>query len=182
MLNPINIMLKKIILSLSFFVAVCTCNAQETPFLAETHQPESTDSECLSLTDEIQVFARQLLGTRYRYGGKATHGFDCSGLVNYVFGYFGIQVAHASRDLYRLGNKMSIEEAKPGDLIFFRTSSRRKGVSHVGIVLEPDEHGLRFIHSATSKGVIISYLKEKYYNLRFVGIRRVIDNGKVGNS
>ncbi len=167
---------------MSFFTYALTGNAQELSKSSDSTNIISGAKNYLQLTDEIQTFAQQLLGTRYRWGGRATHGFDCSGLVNYVFANFGMQVAHGSRELFKLGSKASIDEAKPGDLIFFKTSTRKRGVSHVGIVLEPDEKGLRFIHSATSQGVIISYLKEKYYTLRFVGIRRVLDSLKDGKS
>lgn len=175
-------MTRKFILSFSFFTYSLAGNAQAFPIASDSTSFINGTKERIQLTGEIQTFAEQLLGTRYRWGGRATHGFDCSGLVNYVFANFGMQVAHGSRELFKLGSKASLEEAQPGDLIFFKTSSRKRGVSHVGIVLEPDENGLRFIHSASSQGVIISYLKEKYYTLRFVGIRRVLDSLKDGKS
>ncbi len=131
----------------------------------------------LKLANDIQRYAKKFIGTRYKSGGKAAKGFDCSGFVGYVFKKFGMKLGACSTEMFKLGYDVETNEALPGDLIFFRRGrSSKSGVSHVGIVVESTAKGLKFIHSATSKGVTISYLKDPYYSAHFVGVKRVIDS------
>ena len=139
----------------------------------------STNDPYLKLADDIQRYSKKFIGTPYLRGGKATKGFDCSGFVIYVFARFGLKLGACSTELAKLGYNVASAAAIPGDLIFFkRGTSPKSGVSHVGIVIESNEKGLKFIHSASSKGVSISYLHENYYTNHFVGVRRVIDGLK----
>lgn len=175
-------MLKKYVLGSLLVVSSLVSKATDHPKSPTTSPNEVTDKKSNSkLTDDLQRFARKLIGIRYLWSGKTLKGFDCSGLVNYVFAKFGMTLSHRSIDLFKMGYQTTPEEALPGDLIFFKINSSRKDeVSHVGIVLESDKNGLKFIHSACRTGVSISYLKEKYYASRFAGIRRVINSLKDG--
>ena len=66
------------------------------------------------------------------------------------------------------------QKAKPGDLVFFATAGGTK-VSHVGIIHTINPNGeVTFIHSSTSKGVIISTLNEKYWNKAYLFVKRVL--------
>ncbi len=171
-------MLKKYVLGSLLVVSSLVSKASDPLKSPTTSANEITDKTSYSkLTDDLQRFARKLIGIRYRWSGKTLKGFDCSGLVNYVFAKFGMKLGQRSIDLFKLGQNTAPEDALPGDLIFFKINANsRNEVSHVGIVLESDKNGLRFIHSACKSGVSISYLKEKYYSSRFAGIRRVIDS------
>jgi cell wall-associated NlpC family hydrolase len=172
-------MLKKYVLGSLLVVSSLVSKANDLPKSHTTSPNEVKDKSNSKLTDDLQRFARKLIGIRYLWSGKTLKGFDCSGLVNYVFAKFGMKLSHRSIDLFKLGYQTTPEEALPGDLIFFKINSHRKDeVSHVGIVLESDKNGLKFIHSACTTGVSISYLKEKYYASRFAGIRRVINTLK----
>ena len=111
-----------------------------------------------------------LLGIKYRYGGSTTKGFDCSGFVQYVFGKLGIDLPRSSRDQFKVGEKVTKDELRVGDLVFFNTNG--KGVSHVGIYMGDG----RFVHSSTSKGVTYTSLNDKYYAKRYVGARRILDD------
>lgn len=175
-------MLKKYVLGSLLVVSSVVSKATDHPKSPTTSPNEVTDKKSNSkLTDDLQRFARKLIGIRYLWSGKTLKGFDCSGLVNYVFAKFGMNLSHRSTDLFKMGYQTSPETALPGDLIFFKINSNKKDeVSHVGIVLESDKNGLKFIHSACKTGVSISYLKEAYYASRFAGIRRVIDSLKDG--
>lgn len=142
----------------------------------------SIEDPYLKLADNIQRYAKKYIGTPYRYGGKVPKGFDCSGFVIHVFKKFGMKLGACSTELAQLGYDVEATEALPGDLIFFKRGiSPKSGISHVGIVVSSNEKGVKFIHSASSKGVTISYLNEKYYTLHFVGIHRVIDGLKEFN-
>lgn len=119
---------------------------------------------------KLESTVEPLIGIKYRYGGSTTKGFDCSGFVRYVFGKLGIDLPRSSRELYKVGQKVSKDELRVGDLVFFNTSG--KGVSHVGIYMGD---GL-FVHSSTSKGVTYTSMNDKYYAKRYVGARRILDD------
>ncbi len=116
----------------------------------------------------LQV-ARSLIGTPYQPGGNRPGGFDCSGLVQYVFRQVGVELPRSSREQYGALSRVSAKELQPGDLLFFRIA--RSGISHVGIYVEPD----RFIH-APSRGRLVTYdsLSDPYWRARFVGAGRPI--------
>ncbi|WP_028560232.1 C40 family peptidase [Paenibacillus pinihumi] len=109
-----------------------------------------------------------LIGTPYRYGGTTTKGFDCSGFTSYVFNQFKLDLPRSSASQAQVGKKVAKDDLRAGDLVFFNTSG--KGISHVGIYVGDG----KFAHSSSSKGVIISELKESYYVKRYVTARRVM--------
>lgn len=111
----------------------------------------------------------QWIGTPYRYGGNNRRGVDCSGLVNAVFGRFGVKLPRRARDLARKGRSQDRSDLVPADLVFFANTAG-KGITHVGIYLGEN----RFIHSSTSRGVIISSLDDDYYRRHFAGARMII--------
>jgi len=139
-------------------------------------QPAATaaDSNAPALGSRIQTVLQRalgLLGTPYRWGGSGTDGFDCSGLVGYVFrNALGIELPRVSRDLAKSGELVSDRSLlSPGDLVFFSRRARGQ-VDHVGIYLGEG----RFLHAPrTGKQVEVSSLDNAYWNDRFVQARRV---------
>ena len=106
--------------------------------------------------------ASKMVGTPYRYGGKTPDGFDCSGLVYYAYGSAGVSVPRTSRAQLEASTPIRLDEAEPGELLFFR---RRRAVSHVGVYLGGD----RFVHApSTGKSVSIENLDDPYYQAHFV--------------
>ena len=112
------------------------------------------------------------LGVNYRPGGTTKSGFDCSGLVYSTFKKFDITLPRSSHEMATVGTKVDLSDAKKGDLIFFINRGRR--INHVGMVVEVSHDEVKFIHSSTQNGVIISSTKEPYYNRTFVQINRVL--------
>lgn len=108
------------------------------------------------------------IGTPYKYAGNCTEGVDCSGFVTVLFNrVYGKNIgARSSEAMYHQLTPINKEEIKEGDLVFFKTNRRR--ISHVGLYLGNN----RFVHSSTSKGVIISDLDELYYKSRYAGAGR----------
>lgn len=118
--------------------------------------------------------ASQHLGTRYRSGGTTEAGFDCSGLMFNTFKNIDMTLPRSSHEMANYGTKIDKSQAQKGDLIFFATFGGKR-VSHVGMITEVTTDGeIKFIHSATSSGVIVSSINEDYYTRTFVQINRVI--------
>ncbi len=84
----------------------------------------------------VVATAMRYLGVPYVYGGMSPRGFDCSGLVGYVYAKFGFHLARSAQGLYDTTRHISSSEAGAGDLVFFHTGG---GVTHVGIVIK---HGV----------------------------------------
>ncbi len=119
--------------------------------------------------------AMQFLGVRYRGGGTSPDGMDCSGMVTAVYNLFDMAIPRSSRDMATVGEKVDSSSVKKGDLIFFKTNGKRV-INHVGMVVDIIGDEIKFIHSSTSKGVIISSTKESYYKKTFAQVNRVLSN------
>ncbi|WP_029034208.1 C40 family peptidase [Salinimicrobium terrae] len=131
---------------------------------------EDLKEETFSIIDH----ALQFLGTSYKYGGTTPQGMDCSGLVYTCFLANNIELPRSSRDMALLGEQLELPQVKTGDLLFFITDRRKKNINHVGLVVQLDEDRIFFIHSSTSRGVIISALDENYWREHFVMARRIL--------
>lgn len=119
---------------------------------------------------EILVNALSLTGVRYKYGGHSPEtGFDCSGFVRYVFKQAtSLSLPHNALAISRLGQSVSKNELKPGDLVFFNTL--KKTFSHVGIYVGDN----RFIHSPSSGGKVkIESMQSSYWATRYNGAQRL---------
>jgi cell wall-associated NlpC family hydrolase len=126
------------------------------------------------LTADIVAEARRHIGTRYRWGGESTRGFDCSGFVRYVFRKSeGINLPRTSREQSRFGQAVSRDSLQAGDIISFATGGGSR-VSHVGVYIGNN----KFIHSSSSRGVRIDTLTG-YYAKRYVNARRPVANPKI---
>ena len=118
---------------------------------------------------EISGTALALRGTPYRDGGADRTGFDCSGFVWYVFAQHGVALPRTVSAQAGTGSKIDPADLRPGDLLFFATTS--SGASHVGIAVGGDS----FVHAPSSNGVVrVERLSAGYWAARFLGARRVI--------
>lgn len=118
--------------------------------------------------DIIVHSGKSLIGIPYKWGGTTTNGFDCSGFTYYVFKQNGITIPRTSREQYYTGSWVRTPDLQNGDLVFFNTTG--SGVSHVGIYIGNN----KFVHASSSKGIMISDLKNSYWNPRYLGAKRVI--------
>jgi len=120
-----------------------------------------------SSTNLKKIYAKyyQWKGTPYLYGGTQKSGADCSGFVFTVYKQlFNISLPRTTKAQVLKGQRVYINQLRAGDLVFFKTGWN---VRHVGIYLEKG----KFVHSSSSKGVIISnmhtgYWKKKYWQSR----------------
>jgi len=117
----------------------------------------------------IAEVARDLVGTRYTYGGTdPDQGFDCSGLVFYAYGQAGYRVPRTSQELFRAARKIAVGEADPGDIMFFQDQAK---LSHVGIYVG---NGF-FVHApASGSNVAIASLESPYYQEHLVAVGRLL--------
>jgi cell wall-associated NlpC family hydrolase len=112
--------------------------------------------------------ALELRGVPYRMGGSDPSGFDCSGLVQWVFAQNGRALPREVREQYLIGREVDADDVRPGDLLFFDTGSRP--ASHVGIALDRES----FVHAPSSNGVVrVERYTSNYWSRRYVGARRV---------
>lgn len=131
-------------------------------------------AENADFRNELIESAEENLGSPYQSGGMSKKGFDCSGFVFTVFKGFDVILPRTSNEMSNFGHIISKEDIRKGDLIFFKTNGNSK-INHVGVVIESDGDGIRFIHSSTQKGVIISTTKEGYYQKTFAQVNRVVE-------
>lgn len=110
--------------------------------------------------------SKEWLGTPYLYGGTTHDGIDCSGFVLNVYNELGYEVPRTSRQQYKYTTRVSSNEKRVGDLVFFRRGNR---VGHVGIYIGHN----KMIHASTSRGVIIQDLDNDYLQRTFAGFGRV---------
>lgn len=138
-------------------------------------EKRKTVSKTNHLIEKLIDSASENIGVKYRSGGTTKAGFDCSGLMYSVFSSYDIQIPRSSYEQSKLGLIIDRERdnIKKGDLIFFKTNRKSK-INHVGMVIEISDEDVKFIHSSTSKGVIISSIKEPYYQNSFVQINRIL--------
>lgn len=134
-----------------------------------------TNTNNPTITDKIIWTAVTYKGTPYKYAGTTKRGMDCSGLVYTSFKARGVNLPRTSALMYARGYKISLRQVRRGDLVFFKTSRRgRAAVNHVGLVTSSKKGVIKFIHSSSSRGVIVSSLKERYWNRVFVAAKRVL--------
>lgn len=134
----------------------------------------NNDDDVSYLVEQLINAAADNLGTRYRSGGTSKEGFDCSGLMFSTFKKFDITLPRSSHEMAEIGTKIELGSAKKGDLIFFINRGQHH-INHVGMVVEVDGDDVKFIHSSTGLGVVISSIKEPYYQRTFAQINRVVE-------
>lgn len=121
--------------------------------------------------DRVQNLALMMIGIPYRFGGSVPEsGFDCSGLVAYVFrSVHQLEVGRRTAEIARTGTFVHREELLPGDLVFFNTLGRAN--SHVGVYLGDG----RFVHAPARGGTVrVDSMEATYWRGRFDQARRVV--------
>ncbi|MBC8015018.1 MAG: C40 family peptidase [Sporomusaceae bacterium] len=142
---------------------------EEKTYLALVGKPitgnnNSPNGKVKKITD----MALGVVGVPYKWGGVSPKGFDCSGLTWYVFDKHAIPLPRTADVQYKTGQAVARGNLQQGDLVFFTTYE--PGASHCGIYLGDG----KFVHSSSSRGVMVSRLSDSYWNTRYLGARRII--------
>ena len=133
--------------------------------IAQPAKPQPSDAH------QVTQRAFSMIGTPYRWGGTSPKGFDCSGLVKYVFrDVDDVELPRTARAIYQSSNpKVARRDLQPGDLVFFRIRSRN--VDHVGIYVGND----RFVHAPRrGQKVKVANLNDKYWQRHYLAAKRVL--------
>jgi cell wall-associated NlpC family hydrolase len=116
-----------------------------------------------TLGGQAVAIAEQYLGVPYVWGGASPSGFDCSGLVMYVYGRLGVSLPHNAAAQYSMGTSVPRDALEPGDLVFF------DGLGHVGIYVG----GGSFIHAPHTGSVVQISSLSGWYSSEYVGAKRI---------
>jgi len=176
------------LLSLLFFVSLSIFAQDDNPLEDEVFiktldssivdQPVyKGDAACMKI-DSIVNFALAQIGARYKYACEGPSSFDCSGLMFYTFKNFGITLGRSSRDQYTMGEKVSKNDIRKGDLVFFlRGKKGHRYIGHVGLVIEVDStHNFKFVHASNPQyGIRIDESTKAGYIGSYAGARRIIE-------
>ena len=135
-------------------------------------RPASTplEGEGGDISTRVVEAAFDAIGSPYRWGGTSANGFDCSGLIQYAYGQYGIRLPRVSRDQLRRGSpvELSVETLQPGDVLGFSAVVGGEA-THVGLYVGDG----RFIHSSSS-GVRVSDLRTPYWQQHLIAARRMV--------
>jgi cell wall-associated NlpC family hydrolase len=117
---------------------------------------------------KIVTLSKSLTGLPYRYGGDDIDGFDCSGLVRYVYGCFGFEVPRTAKKQGKLKNKVTLKKAKPGDIVVFKLKRKRW---HSGIIIGKEY----FIHAPNRREPVREEFFNSYWRSHLAAVIRIID-------
>ena len=162
------------------------------PELKEPIQPVTVEEaeqkfdETIGSREKFIACGMDYKGTQYVWGGKSpVPGFDCSGLVTFTAKKsLNLDLKGNAQDIYNQTKPVSLSDALPGDLIFFKGDTDTR-ITHVGIYLgkNPGKNDFGnqnlFLNAASGgprTGVIVSGLNENYWKKTFYGCTRILDS------
>jgi cell wall-associated NlpC family hydrolase len=121
----------------------------------------------ISLLDEIDKW----WGTKYCLGGSTENCLDCSAFTQILYrDVYNNSLPRTAQEQYNASQKVEVGQLQEADLVFFHTTGKHgKSITHVGIYLQNN----KFVHAATSGGVMISDLNDKYWQPKFRGAGRL---------
>ncbi|MGV3465083.1 MAG: C40 family peptidase [Heyndrickxia sp.] len=133
--------------------------------------PFSKASATINYGEEVAAVAQLYNGAKFKMGGNTPNGFDASGFTKYVYkdAATKMTIPRTSADQYKVGKSVELKSLQQGDLVFYATGEKKGKVSFVAIYI-----GNGNFIGATSKGVKIVKMSDKYWKERYVGAKRII--------
>jgi hypothetical protein len=124
--------------------------------------------------DSLLRFAEKYRGRPYAFGSTGPNNFDCSGFVQFVYGHFDVALPHGSGTQAGICNAIDLEDALPGDLIFFNGRKRNGQIGHVAMVHHWENDQLYIIHATVQAGVLLENMHASaYFMPRLVKVGRI---------
>ena len=146
---------------------------QEPTFNYTPSKFEDTSSAAQKVINQ----ARQFLGGKYSWGGSSPNsGFDCSGLIKYVFNSVGIDLPRTATQQGKVGQEINLQQAQPGDIIWFGSKNSPSG-QHIGLISRIDNGQIYIIDAAGKK---LGIVERQLPNLQIKSVRRILGNTTVG--
>ncbi len=121
-----------------------------------------------NIRGKMVTLAESLVGLNYRYGGEDLDGFDCSGLVFYIYDCYGVKIPRTAKKMLKLKPKVSLKKAKPGDILIFKLKRRRW---HTGFFVGDN----MFIHAPNRRAKLRREPLNKYWRKRLKAVVHIID-------
>ena len=145
----------------------CATAPRDEAGVSDTHRVSRQQPAPVPPGDALARSALALIGAPYRFGGANPQGFDCSGLVFYLHERAGVFVPRTASAQRHAARPVALGALAPGDLVFFRMSSKK--VDHVGVYVGDR----RFVHAPRSaKPVSLERLDDPFYRGRLVSAGR----------
>lgn len=168
--------LSRILLPILLFILIA-CSSFKSIGRGPVDRAE--DVEAMQMRSDITGYAQNFLGIHYRHAGVAPKtGFDCSGFTSYILKEFNFKASSCAAMQSRQGDRISLDEVLPGDLVFF---GRRGHIQHVAMVVERTAAGIMCVHSTCSRGIIVENIStSKYWKPKILFARDLITSQTAG--
>ena len=167
--------------SLVAVLAACSSRAPAPAPVVKPQVSYSQQPDASPIADDVLIRAIGLVGTPYRWGGNTPDsGFDCSGLIKYVYrDAAGISLPRSTREMIVMrAPTVDAKALQSGDLVFFATSGGSQ-VSHAGIYVGEG----RFVHAPSTGGTVrLDYLSNSYWAKAYLQAKRVIPQGHLAQN
>ncbi len=145
------------LLPVALLLALCACATRIEPVAAQVRRRQVVD------------LAMGLVGVPYVFGGGDIDGFDCSGLVRYVYDCFGIRLPRSAREQARLPGAVKLKHAAPGDILVFRLRKSWHSAIYLG--------DGRFVHAPSTEGRVRFEVLGTYWLSRLEAVVAVLGPG-----
>jgi len=155
---------------LAILLAAAAVGCAPKRILRDTDATAEEPAAAVDVGQQVVELAKAQIGTPYAFGGsRPEDGFDCSGLVQWAYGRFGVALPRSVDEQVQIGRPVEAADLRPGDLVFFNVHGSATP-DHVGIYAEKS----RFVHAPKSGDVVrTESLNDAWWRRRWSSSRRV---------